>query len=169
MDTGRPIPRWLAINWWMLLIATVVESELFSIFHHSHHPSPAETDSWFLALWFILQALWLKRADKRSHALEWYMACGSFAVISAIISWGFKIHHPEFSSVVSGAASFGSFIAGFIGIFVFRSNMERYFNDVDDVGLRLSGWMTFFFSVYYFQYHFHDIAAFKARQAKITP
>jgi hypothetical protein len=54
------------------------------------------------------------------------------------------------------------------GIFVFRSEMQRYFNDVDDVGLRLSAWLSLFLNTLYFQYHFHEIAEFKKRHGETS-
>jgi hypothetical protein len=48
-----------------------------------------------------------------------------------------------------------------IGAFQMRSDLEDYYNTVEPINLRLSGVMTFFFSVYYFQYHLSRIAAWK--------
>jgi hypothetical protein len=42
-----------------------------------------------------------------------------------------------------------------------RSSIENYYNTVEPINLRLSGVMTFFFAVYYFQHHFSRIANWK--------
>jgi hypothetical protein len=39
--------------------------------------------------------------------------------------------------------------------------MEEYYNTVENIGLSLSGGMTFFFNVIYFQYHINRIARWK--------
>ena len=48
-----------------------------------------------------------------------------------------------------------------ITIFSMRSSIQTYYNTTEPIGLRLSGVMTFFFSIYYFQYHFTRIADWK--------
>jgi len=48
-----------------------------------------------------------------------------------------------------------------VGIFKMRSGLLEYYNTVEPINLRLSGVMTFFFSVYYFQHHFTRIARWK--------
>jgi hypothetical protein len=42
-----------------------------------------------------------------------------------------------------------------------RRSMEDYYNSAEPVGLQLSGVMTFFFNVIYFQYHLNRIRQFK--------
>ena len=46
-------------------------------------------------------------------------------------------------------------------IFGIRASMVRYYNSVEPINLRLSAIMTFFFNVFYFQYHFTRIAVWK--------
>jgi hypothetical protein len=36
--------------------------------------------------------------------------------------------------------------------------MEEYYNSTENIGLRLSGAMTFFFNTVYFQYHINSLA-----------
>jgi uncharacterized membrane protein HdeD (DUF308 family) len=57
--------------------------------------------------------------------------------------------------VVAGA------VLQLVGIFQMRSAIENHYNSVEPINLRLSGVMTFFFNVYYFQYHFTRIANWK--------
>jgi hypothetical protein len=38
-----------------------------------------------------------------------------------------------------------------------KSSLEAHFNSAEPINLRLSGVMTFFFNVIYFQYHFTRI------------
>jgi hypothetical protein len=42
-----------------------------------------------------------------------------------------------------------------------RTSIERHYNTVENIGLKLSPVMTFFFNLYYFQYHFARIAEWK--------
>ncbi|HWX53240.1 MAG TPA: DUF4339 domain-containing protein [Verrucomicrobiae bacterium] len=48
-----------------------------------------------------------------------------------------------------------------VGVFQMRSAIENYYNTVEPINLRLSGVMTFFFALYYFQYHFSRINQWK--------
>jgi hypothetical protein len=57
--------------------------------------------------------------------------------------------------VVAGA------VVHIIGNFKMRAAMLDYYNTVEPISLRLSGVMTFFFPLFYFQYHFSRIAAWK--------
>jgi hypothetical protein len=52
-------------------------------------------------------------------------------------------------------------IFALMAIFGMRSSLVRYFNTVEPIGLRLSGVMTLFFSLLYFQYHLSRIAEWK--------
>jgi len=45
--------------------------------------------------------------------------------------------------------------------FDMRRSMEEHYNGPEPIGLRLSGVMTFFFGIYYFQYHFTRINEMK--------
>ena len=49
-----------------------------------------------------------------------------------------------------------------------RRTLVRYYNEVEPIELKLSGAMTFFFAVLYFQYHFTRIAKWKAGEG-MTP
>ncbi len=55
-----------------------------------------------------------------------------------------------------------------IGNFSIKNCLEDYYNSEEPIQLRLSGVMTFFFNVLYFQYHFSRIAAWK-RTGYIQP
>lgn len=48
-----------------------------------------------------------------------------------------------------------------VSVFKIKDAMEEYYNTVEDIGLSLSGAMTFFFSVIYIQYHINRIARWK--------
>lgn len=62
-----------------------------------------------------------------------------------------------------------SVAAAIIGIFIFRSDMTRYFRETQDPGFELSWWMSLIFSDLYFQYHFHRMAEYQASGLNLTP
>jgi hypothetical protein len=49
----------------------------------------------------------------------------------------------------------------FVGVFRMRSDLEEYYNSLEPINLQLSGVMSFFFALYYFQHHFSRIAQWK--------
>jgi len=55
-----------------------------------------------------------------------------------------------------------------VAIFKARSLLLEYYNTVEPINLRLSGVMTFFFNILYFQYHFTRIAEWK-RTGMLSP
>jgi hypothetical protein len=48
-----------------------------------------------------------------------------------------------------------------MAVFGMRRSIVQYYNTREPIGLKLSGVMTFFFSILYFQYHFSRIAEWK--------
>jgi hypothetical protein len=159
---GRPvaIPRFLGIAWWWLIVAAVAETVVRYYLHWHRFESVNIAE-----IWLFVQAFWLKRAEPRSRAIYWLAA-------STLLDFGLNLakrstHVPAW---LDGTIGFAAFVTGITGIFACMWAMERYFNETDPVGLQLSGWMTLFFNVLYFQYHFHDIYRDKhADQLSITP
>jgi hypothetical protein len=69
--------------------------------------------------------------------------------VAAVIALGF------FLLLIVGAVLY------WVGVFQMRSALQNYYNTVEPINLRLSGVMTFFFALYYFQYHFSRISQWK--------
>jgi hypothetical protein len=55
----------------------------------------------------------------------------------------------------------GGAIIYLVGIFSIKAAMEEYYTSTENIGLQLSGVMTFFFSTVYIQYHINSIARWK--------
>jgi hypothetical protein len=150
----RELPAALRVDWFWLIVADIVEEILRSKFHW---------DRWFdlvnfFIVWSLVQAYLLFRLDSRSTALYWYLGAYVLGLVESFADS--RVHVSTFFSAAFGVISIG---VGIGGVFVFRRDMERYFNEVDGAGLKLSPRMTLFFSTIYFQYHFHEIAKFKIR------
>jgi hypothetical protein len=60
-----------------------------------------------------------------------------------------------------GLASLASPILVIVAQFKMRRSLLTYYNTVEPIQLRLSGLMTFFFNILYFQYHFRRIREWK--------
>ncbi len=48
-----------------------------------------------------------------------------------------------------------------VGLFQMKSDLENYYNTEEPIHLGLSGVMTFFFGIFYFQHHLSRIAQWK--------
>jgi hypothetical protein len=62
---------------------------------------------------------------------------------------------------LGGLFIFGGAIVYLFGVFAIRSAVEDYYNSKENIGLTLTGVMTFFFSTVYIQYHINRIARWK--------
>jgi hypothetical protein len=115
-------------------------------------------------LWLLLQAAWLRKVRPDSTALYWCVG-GLFLNLVSCVD---KLNHVQsYSGELVEAIGL---IATFAGIFAVRLYMLRYFYDADRLELHMNRWLTFFFSVLYFQYKFNEIAKFRRDQAaSVTP
>lgn len=117
-------------------------------------------------VWAFVQAAWVKKVDPQSKALLYYGI--SVGLLGLMIGAGFA----EGMAGRPGAANGGIFlicrIAGgimwLVAAFNMRSSIEDHYYSKEPIGLSLNGVMTFFFSIYYFQYHFTRINEMKQRQ-----
>jgi uncharacterized protein DUF4339/uncharacterized protein DUF4234 len=117
-------------------------------------------------VWAFVQAAWVKKVEPESKALIYYgISVGLFVLM-------FVAAFSEGAAGRPGAGSGPLFLLGRLGggimwlvaAFNLRSSIENHFSSKEPIGLSLNGVMTFFFSVYYFQYHFTKINEMKQRQ-----
>jgi hypothetical protein len=126
------------------------------------------TSGLFTLIWMFVQAAWMRKVNPQSKALSYYIAAlvvyvimiGTIVAMVMSMSGGNATPSNGIASlfVVCALANLVLFL---MAIFNMRSSMEEHFNGPEPIGLRLSGVMTFFFSVFYFQYHFTRINEIK--------
>lgn len=115
----------------------------------------------FIYAWVIVEAAFVRKIKPESKGLLF--------VILAIAGWfGGSFLNGFVGAINRGEPTpFGGLIwlAGcvlfLIGVFQMKGDLEEYYNSIEPINLQLSGVMTFFFSVYYFQHHFSRIAQWK--------
>lgn len=140
-------------------------------------PAPPDMQ-WFLVLiisvfcflfqvyWLYTQLVFVKKLDPASKAMKlvfggWALAFGGMligALLSALLSDSALAMIPALLAMV---CYLGGIVGIFLGIFNMRTSIERHYNTVENIGLKLSPVMTFFFNIFYFQYHFSRIAEWK--------
>lgn len=121
----------------------------------------------FQIVWLFIEAGFVKKIDTESKGIAFLagsLVTEIVAVIVLFTSIGMSpdrqdpspaVFVPFFFIAIAGA------VLHLIGVFQMRSSLENYYTTVEPINLRLSGVMTFFFAVYYFQYHFSRIASWK--------
>lgn len=122
--------------------------------------------NFFQIIWLFVEAGFVKKIDRESKGIA--LLAGSFvtAIVGVVILLSSingnrdRVDPPAFLFpfflIIIAAV-----VLHLMGIFQMRSSIENYYNTVEPINLRLSGVMTFFFAVYYFQYHFTRIANWK--------
>lgn len=140
------------LNWGLVLLLDLVTCGFFNI------------------AWNLVQALWMKKVQPETKALQWYIVILVIAALNIIVSAGRvvsisggRVTHG-FTPLIDLAALFGiaSLVLNWVIYpFVMRSSLLKHFNEVDPIGLELNGVMTFFFTSLYFQYHLSRINEIK--------
>jgi len=149
---GGPIPP--ALHWGLVLILGMVTFGLFQI------------------VWVFVQTGFIKKIDPKNNSRMLFV----LTVILEFVSVGLSM-----SVMFLGAGRAGGMIAALglpvslaaavcalLALFKMRSSMLQYYNTVEPIQLKLSGVMTFFFNIYYFQYHFSRIAEWK-KTGRLVP
>jgi fatty acid desaturase len=121
------------------------------------------TRSFFNIIWALIQANWARKLSGKNTAMV-LIAMYPASMISGVIAIAIAAvagAGAESLSTLGGLLIIAGIICLIVGSFKIRAAMEEYYNTVEDIGLSLSGAMTFFFNVIYFQYHINRIARWK--------
>jgi hypothetical protein len=120
----------------------------------------------FMYVWNIVLAAWMKRRFPKSTAL--YLYIGAAVLLALQMMTGARVHVQMgdlwtyyYSHPLRNVIGVFLWVTKLIARFVFRSDLEEYYNTVEPVGLQLSPVMTFFFGGIYFQYHLNRINELK--------
>jgi len=151
-----PFPPPPNLHWGICLLLSIVTCGIFSV------------------VWIMVEALWVKKVQPASKAVTYFaIVIGLYALsfvlsISGAVSATRTGHTDSSLQGIQGILSVGILIMWIVGAFNMRDAIEDHFNSAEPIGLSLSGVMTFFFNVWYFQYHFTKINEMKRRQMGYT-
>jgi hypothetical protein len=120
----------------------------------------------FLLYWIYNQCQFVKKLDSASKALTFYLAGLGIMFGGAMLSGILVVLLDDTSlqpvvTLLSPLFNLGGAVLMILGHFNLRASVERHYNTVENIGLKLSPIMTFFFNILYFQYHFSRIAEWK--------
>lgn len=107
--------------------------------------------------WTFVLANWARKLNGNVNILV-LVAMYPAGFIAGIAAFAVN---PENGQAIAGLLILGGAIAYLVGIFKIRAAMEEYYNSTENIGLSLSGVMTFFFSTIYLQFHVNRIAKWK--------
>jgi hypothetical protein len=110
-------------------------------------------------VWALIQASFVKKIDGASKAIIYYAIALGLLVTSIVMNASAETR--GFSALFNLAGA-GLWL---YSSFNMRSSLEAHYNSEEPIALVLSPVMTFFFSIYYFQYHFTKINELKNRRA----
>ncbi len=127
---------------------------------------------WFLGVWNLVVALWLKKVQPNASSYIAYIAVLALLVAEVLFTYPIayrQIHAAMANPNMVPRESHPAFallwvlirIVKLVARFMQRASLEQHFNTVENVGLKLNPVMTFFFGGLYFQYHLNKINAYK--------
>lgn len=127
MPVERPLPP--NLHWGLVVVLGIVTFGIFWI------------------IWAFVQAAWIRKVVPKSKVLFYLIAYLGAAIVAA--TFGKSLVNPILRLV--------GIVFWLMSIFSMRSEIEDYALTLSPAGLSLSGVMTFFFNVAYFQYHMPEI------------
>jgi hypothetical protein len=114
-------------------------------------------------VWAFVQAVWVRKVRPESKGIIYFaIAVGSFAV-TIFLSMNKQ------AAPVGALLNLAGAIMWLVAAFSMRSDIEEHYNSAEPIAIRLSGVMTFFFNIYYFQYHFTRINELKKQGRFVIP
>jgi uncharacterized membrane protein (DUF441 family) len=141
---AAPLPPG-GLHWGLLLLGSIVTAGLFGM------------------IWAFVQANWVRKIDQQSKAMVFL----SIGVLLHLLGQGINLSGE--APLLALAVLVGSLVCIYVALFGMRTSMVRYYNAVERTGLKLSGVMTFFCGILYFQYHLQRILKAKREGQPIQP
>lgn len=125
----------------------------------------------FHMVWILIQSAFVSKLERRAVPI--------LLAVLAIVAWGCQFVFQIAAGVTSARGgrepsglvavlSIATWVLMLVWAFYVRGVIQQYYNTVEPIHLNLSGVMTFFFSVFYFQHHFRRIAEGK-RTGNLQP
>jgi hypothetical protein len=125
------------LHWSIVLILGLITRQLFNL------------------VWALLQGNWARRLSGDNKPLVLVAMYPAAMVAGSLTIILFQIRLLGSLLIIAGA------IIYLVGMFSIKAAMEEYYNSTENIGLQMSGAMTFFFSTVYIQYQINSISRWK--------
>jgi hypothetical protein len=115
----------------------------------------------FFSAWMIVEAVFVRKIKPDSKGLMFVIIAVAGSYLGGFAN-GFisAINHTN-PQPLGHLITIVFAITFLVAAFHMRSDLEEYYNTVEPINLQLSGVMTFFFAIFYFQHHLSRIAQWK--------
>jgi len=114
----------------------------------------------FLWIWALVEANWVRKVQPTRKG----MVLWSFTILLSLIEVVLAAFPDDTAKAVAIVLRLGGAILWITGTFSMKSSIEEHYNTAEPLGLELNGVLTFFFNVFYFQYHFTKINELRKSQ-----
>jgi hypothetical protein len=136
-----PLPS--NLHWGILLVLVIMTRQLFN---------------W---IWSFVLANWARKLSGNNKSMV-LVAMYPGGILAGVLVMGAGAGvHSDLMTAAGTICVLAGALAYILGIFKIREAMLEYYNSRENIGLSLSGAMTFFFSSIYLQYHVNRIARWK--------
>lgn len=115
----------------------------------------------FPIVWIFIEAAFVKKVDRNSKGVLFLILSIVLTAVGDVIAIAGSANNEPAPVMLGALVILVGAGFGIAAVFNMRASLVHYYNNVEPYGLRLSGVMTFFFAVFYFQYHFSKIAQWK--------
>jgi hypothetical protein len=115
----------------------------------------------FFSAWMIVEAVFVRKIKPDSKGLMYVIIAVAGSYLGGFAN-GFisAINHTN-PQPLGHLITIVFAIIFLVAAFQMRSDLEEHYNTIEPINLQLSGVMTFFFAIFYFQHHFSRIAQWK--------
>jgi len=115
----------------------------------------------FFSAWMIVEAVFVRKIKPESKGLMFVIISIALSYVGGFANGFYSALNHTNPQPLSGLITLISVAILLVGAFQMRSDLEEYYNTIEPINLQLSGVMTFFFAIFYFQHHFSRIAQWK--------
>jgi hypothetical protein len=112
-------------------------------------------------IWFFVEASFVRKLVPKNQALIWGIVGMAFSIGAGVAAVSLGRGH---AAPLIGVLRIAGAVFWVTANFSMKNGIEEHYNTAENIGLSLSGVMTFFFNVIYFQYHFDKIKAARLQQ-----
>jgi hypothetical protein len=122
----------------------------------------------FAWVWVLVEAAWMKKAAPASKALLLYGISVGLILFATVLAVSRQFISPM-TATFQPLVNLGGWVLWLVASFSLKNSIEEHFSTADPIpsAMGLSGVMTFFFNVYYFQYHFTKVNEYKKAQGYV--
>ena len=142
-QAGQPFPVPPDFHWGLVLLIGIVTCGIF------------------VTVWQIVEAVWIRKIKPQSKGLLFVLLSVGSYFVGGFVNGFTRAMNDGQANPLGSLFSLAGLVLQIVAVFTMRSDLEDYYNSVEPINLRLSGVMTFFFAVFYFQHHFSRIAQWK--------